>query len=136
MHNAQPERLLQRPELFTWTETLFSQRRGGADVQFIKQQQQRQQREHTAPRDSYVMLSFPHHLEFKILSPINTSSKFSVRMTKAMESPGRARKRQPAWTQPVPKQSLRHQQRTSEKPEGSEAGQLWKRKLFSDVLTN
>lgn len=37
MHNAQPESLLRRPELFTWAETLFSQCWGGANLQFIKQ---------------------------------------------------------------------------------------------------
>lgn len=37
MHNAQPECLLQRPELFTWAETLFSQCWGGATLQFTKQ---------------------------------------------------------------------------------------------------
>lgn len=38
MHNAQPECLLRRLELFTWAETLFSQCWGGATLQFIKQQ--------------------------------------------------------------------------------------------------
>lgn len=51
-------------------------------MQFIKQQQGKSSKNTQLRVIVSDAVIFPYHLEFKLLSPINTRSIFSVRMTK------------------------------------------------------